>query len=172
MKNLVWLEEGVQTEGSPVVGCGCSPNFLLHLGDAQYLQAYNNAIKPENMSLHQPSKAQLQRFTTIHIPALRSIMSQVLHWVLPSPRLSKNRYSQKKDIVHVFRAGFFDVHNIETPFQSARNLINLVAQIVFAPSHDPNLRGYPTVITRDPTTDKINTITPEDYILRFKSHWA
>ena len=109
---------------------------------------------------------------------MRSTMSQVLRWLLPSPHLAKNRYALKKDLCEVSHRDFFVVKRFEHPSAAAKNLIRLVGHIVskdvtnFSPKSRPQFDSYPTFATKDPSTGKVRKVSEDEYMSRFRGSWA
>lgn len=169
---------GVETSNTPIIGTKQSDEFLTSLTDAEFREVHDRTIMPAALNYHMMSKLEFQQFAKLHVPAFRSVMEhQVLRWLIPSPKLSKNRYSPKTDAGTVLLQDFFEKKRFNAPQVAANNLISMVAEVFddvrqFSPKLRPSFENYPTVVVRDPTTDKERDIQGSEYIKRFNSNWA
>lgn len=113
-----------------------------------------------------------------NVPALRSVMSQVIRWLIPSPESTTSRNAIALEVVDVLGHWFFEVKGFERPEASAEELVNLVAESIFediqsfSPKMTPSFDSYPTVATKNPTSGKTSTTTLEEYVTRFRTNMA
>ena len=173
------MRGGVATTKTPVEGAQRSADFLVELNDDQFSDVYDCAIAPSALSFTLMSKDELQRFTKLHVPAFRSVMEhQVLRWILPSPKTATSRYASKFDLALMLRKDFFEKKGFNEPEAAANNLIGLVSKCVFddvrqfAPKFKPPYDTYPTIVIKDPSTDKLREIEEVEYMKRFRVNWA
>lgn len=156
---------------------GRSSDFLVDLTDEEYREVYSRAILPAALRFNLMSRVEFQNFTKLQIPAFRSVMEQVLRWMIPSPKQGK-RYTPKPDIADVLTKESFERKRFDDPSSCARDLIRMTGKCVFddvrnfAPKLGPSHDNYPTVIVKDPTTDKERKVQETEYCRRFKSSWA
>jgi len=82
------------------------------------------------------------------------------------------------EVVDVLVHGFFEIKGFERSSSSAKELPNLVPESIFDEIHSfppkmtPSLNSYPTVATKNPTSGRTSTTTPEEYVTRFRTNMA
>ena len=83
--NIFWVECVNPTPNCPIAGTARSSEILTLLSYAEYMSAYRAAKRPDSLKYHLRSRQSFQHFTAHNVPALRSVMSQVIRWLIPSP---------------------------------------------------------------------------------------
>lgn len=98
--NLFWPNAGVDTTHSPFPGRFRSKDLLTRVSDQQYRKLYDNLVKDENMSFELMSKHQFSQFKQHNVTGLRSVMDQVLRWLVPAGDfvVGVGRHAAKRDL--------------------------------------------------------------------------
>lgn len=178
VNNIFWVESVNPSPSSPIAGTSRSSGILPLLSDAEYISAYRAAKRPDSLKYHLRSRQSFQYFTVHNVRALRSVMRQVIRWLIPSPESATSRNAMALEVVDVLVHGFLEVNGFERPEASAEELVNLVSDCIFeeirsfSPIVIPSFDSYPTVATKNPTSGKTSTTTPEEYITRFRTNMA
>ncbi len=176
--NLFWTSNGVQVPNPPFPDRFRSRDILQRVSHQNYRRIYDRLREARNMGFELMSRNQLQQFKAHNVPALRSVMDQILRWLIPSGDFvpGATRYTPKRDIRVILQTEYFSTRNYTNNIIVADNLINLVAQIVwdhvdcFSPKASKGLDNYPTVTIKG-VGDKDNNISEEEYLNRFNMHF-
>lgn len=99
--NIFWVECANPTPNSPIAGTARSPELLALLNDAEYIAAYRAAKRPDSLQYRLRSRQSFQQFTMHSVPALRSVMSQVIRWLTPSSETATSRNVMAPEVVDV-----------------------------------------------------------------------
>ncbi len=148
-----------------------SRSILSHL---DYRRIYDRLKDERSMSFELMSRNQLQQFKSHNVPALRSVMDQVLRWLVLSGDFvpGATRYTPKRDLRIILQTENFPHRDYANNIIVADNLINLVAQIVFdhidcfSPKASKGLDNYPTVTIKG-MGNKEKNVSGEEYLTRF-----
>lgn len=97
--NILWVESLNPTPNSSIVGTARSTELLTLLSDAEYIAAYREAKRSDNLKYSLRSRQAFQQFTIHKIPALPSVVSQVIRWLIPSPKTVPNRNAMALEVV-------------------------------------------------------------------------
>lgn len=97
---------GTPTSSTPFMDTGRSSDFSLDLTDAEYREVHSRAILPAALQFNLMSKVEFENFTKLQIPAFRSVVEQVLRWIIPSPKQGK-RYAPRPDVADILKDDFF-----------------------------------------------------------------
>ena len=175
---MFWSTKTTPIDESPVPNSGREPHLLPHLSDAEYLCVYENLLKPNCMTFRMQSRREWDFMTKYRIPALRSVVPQVLRWLIPDGEPDRGRSATKADFAEVLNEQYFTPKKFIAPNLAGDGLVQLVANTVFnhvlafAPTVNPSFETYPTFQTADPKTNKQKApISIPEYKKKFRVSW-
>ena len=83
ISSLFWTPTGSGTTESPFPGRGRSKDILTLVANRDFKGIYNKLMQTQNLSFPLLSKQQFSHFKQHNVAALRSVMDQVLRWLIP-----------------------------------------------------------------------------------------
>lgn len=103
--NLFWTATGSETTQSPFPGRGRSRDILTLVSDRHFRRVYDKLVETQNLSFPLLSKHQFSQFKQHNVAALRSVMDQVLRWLVPQGDFvpGAGRYAAKRDLSTVLQ---------------------------------------------------------------------
>jgi hypothetical protein len=187
INSLFWPDKGAECSVCPLQGQKRNMHILPFVSDDEYLAIYIALLEPDNLRMGLMSKRDFGNFIKYEVSAIRSVIPQIVRWLLPSgdsieekneKKASGGRFAPKKDFKEIIASGYFEARSISNPEAAAANMLSLVAAIIsryvtsFSPKTKAHLDSYPTVQTTNPTTNKQTKITVEGYMQRFRRYYA
>ena len=177
--NIFWLPSADPTPLTPIPWTARSRDFLVDLNNTEYTAAYDKANGQVSMQFLLKSRSEWSYFAAHQVPVVRSVIAQVVRLLVPSPTPAEVRYAMSEEVEDVLAIQFFIPNHFRNSNTCARDLVHSVANTCmdnvehFSPKVNPDFDSYPTVIVRNPASNKTAPpITEEEYMTRFRTNGA
>ena len=81
--SLFGPNKGLECSVCPILGEKRNPRILQFISDDEYLAIYGRLLEPEHLGMSLMSKRDFRDFIKYEVSAMRSVIPQVVRWLLP-----------------------------------------------------------------------------------------
>ena len=155
VQSLFWVVKGIDCDITPIRCYKRNAGIPRYVDHEAYVAVFHQLCQPWSLKFSLRTKKARSAFNKHNIPATRSVMPQLLRWLVPaaeaSPDTKGGRWQVKRDYRDIIVEGFFAHEGYRFATAAADNLMRLVEEIIskyinnFSPALSPSSNNYPTI---------------------------